>query len=64
MGLSNEVLYILAAEGATKQPEVKVGDTKNNSRPEPGPPRVVQIRPSGQIIFQTSTLTLGNFAVS
>ena len=30
MGLSNEVLYILAAQGSAKQLEVKVGDTKKN----------------------------------
>ena len=35
MGLSNEVLFILVAEGATKLPEVKVGDTKKNLGLEP-----------------------------
>ena len=29
MGLSNEVIFTLVAEGAAKLPEVKVGGTKN-----------------------------------
>ena len=31
MGLSNEVIFALVAEGAAKLPEVKVGDTKKRS---------------------------------
>ena len=30
MGLSNEVLCILVAQGAAKLPEVKIGDTRKN----------------------------------
>ena len=37
MGLSNEVLFILVAQGAAKLPEVKVGDTKKDLGLEPGP---------------------------
>ena len=36
MGLSNEVLCILVAQGAAKLPEVKVEDTKKNLGLEPG----------------------------
>ena len=37
MGLSNEVLFILVAQGAVKQPEVKIGDTKKNLGVKPWP---------------------------
>ena len=37
MGLLNEVLFILIAQGAAKLPEVKVGDTKKNLGLEPWP---------------------------
>ena len=35
MGLLNEVLCIYVAQGATKLPEVKVGDRKEKSRTQP-----------------------------
>ena len=61
MGLSNEVLYILAAQEAAKQPEVKVGDTKKNPGLEPRP---LLFGLNGRISFRFPTLTFGSFAVS
>ena len=46
MGLSNEVLCMLVAQGAAKLPEIKVGDTEKNPGLKPGLTQVVQIGPS------------------
>ena len=52
MGFSNEVLYILAAQGAAKQPEVKVGDTKKNLGLEPGPHMIGAAQAERRNFFQ------------
>ena len=65
MGISNEVLCILVAQGAAKLPEVKVGDTKQNPRLEPGPDSSGADRAERQnFFFRPPTLTFGSFAVS
>ena len=61
MGLSNEVLYILADERAAKQPEAKVGDTKKIRDSNPGRNRAVQSRLSGRIFFQISNFDIWQF---
>ena len=37
MGLSNEIIFTLAAQGAAKVPEFKVGDIKEIQNLNPGP---------------------------
>ena len=65
MGLSNDTICMLVAQGAAKLPEVKVGGTKKKIRDSnPGRTRVVKIGPRGRIFLRPSTLTLGSSAVS
>ena len=65
MGFSNEVLFILVAEGAAKLLEVKVGDTKKNLGLEPRPHSSGADNVEQQnFFFRPPTLTFGSFAVS
>ena len=58
MGLSNEVLCILVAQGAAKLPKVKVGDLKKNLGLEPGPHVLGSNLAKQQNFFKTSNFDI------
>ena len=64
MGLSNEVLCILVAQGPAKLPDFQAGDRKINPGLEPGPHSSGADRAERQNFFRPPNLTFGSFAVS
>ena len=58
MGLSNEVLCILVAQGPAKLPEVQAGDRKINPGLEPGPHLSGADWAERQNLFQTSNFDI------
>ena len=58
LGLSNEVLCILVAQGASKLPEVKFRDTKRNMGLESGPHIPGADQAQQQNFFHTSNFDI------
>ena len=61
MGLSNEVICILVAQGAAKLPEVKVGVVKKNPGLKRGPRSNSADWAEWQNFFQTSNFDMWQF---
>ena len=61
MGLLNEQLFILVAQGAAKLPELKVGYTKKDQGLEHGPHLSEADRAQQQNFFQTSNFVIWQF---
>ena len=61
MGLLDEFVCILIAQGAAKLPEVKVGDTKRNPGLNPRPHSSSADRAEQQNFFGSPTLTFSSF---